>query len=52
MSEPISTIFPTAFAHFVYLCHSLAICEILQILYQRKEYDSLKAQMIVSNFEQ
>ena len=44
----IGTIFPTAFAHFVSPCHVLVILAIFQTLHQKKDYDSLKAQMMVS----
>ena len=49
-SESISTIFPTAFAHVLSLCHILVILAILQTLHQQKDYNSLKAQMMVSIF--
>ena len=41
--------FPIAFAHFVSLCHVLVILT-FQTLRQQKDYDSLKAQMMVSIF--
>ena len=48
----ISAIFPTAFAYFVYLCHILVVPAVFQTLHWQKEYDSLNAQVMVSNFEQ
>ena len=66
-SESIGAIFPTAFAHFVSLCHILVILAVFQIFHYyyicygdlwsvtldvavQKDYDSLKAQMMVSIF--
>ena len=34
------------------LCHVLVILQIFQILWQQKDYNSLKAQMMVSIFKQ
>ena len=40
----------TTFAHNVSLCHILVIFTIFQTLHQQKDYDSLKAQMMLRNF--
>ena len=51
-SKPISVIFPIAFAfaHFVSLGHVLIILMIFQTLHQQQDYNSLKAQVMVSVF--
>ena len=46
----VSTIFLTAFAHFMSLYHILVILPIFQTLNQQKDYDSLKAQMMATIF--
>ena len=40
------------FAHFMSLCHVWVILPIFQTLWQQKDYNSLKAQMMVSIFKQ
>ena len=65
LSISIGAIFPTASVHFMCLCHILVIlgrisnCSIivtfvmicdLSCCYCKKDYDSLKAQMMVSTF--
>lgn len=47
LSKSISTILSIALAHFVSRCHTLVIL-IFQSLHKQKDYDSLKAQTIVS----
>ena len=49
-SKSVGVIFPTALAPFLFLCHILVILTIFQILHQQKDYDSLKAQIMVSTF--
>ena len=48
--KPVSTIFPESFTHFLSLGHILVILAIFQILCKQKDYDSLKAQKMVSTF--
>lgn len=48
----ISATSPTAFAYFVYLRHIVAVLAVFQTLHWQKAYDSLTAQVMVSNFEQ
>ena len=48
--KSIGAIFPTAFAHFLSLCHILVILTIFQILHQQKDYDLLKAWRIIGTF--
>ena len=45
-NKSVSTIFPTAFAHFASLCHILVILTISQTFHQQTDYNLLKAQMI------
>ena len=49
-NKSIGTIFATAFAHFMSLYHILVILAIFQTLHQKRDYDSVKAQMMVSIF--
>ena len=49
-SKDIGAISPTVFVHFVPVCHILVILAIFQIFYHQKDYDLLKAQMMVGNF--
>lgn len=50
-SKSISSIFATAFAHFMSLYHILVILtKVFQTFYHQKDYDSLKYHMMVSNF--
>ena len=51
-SKSIGAIFPTAFAHFMSLCHILVILAVCQTLYQQRDYDLLKSQIMVSIFQQ
>ena len=44
--------FPTALSHFVTLCHILVRLAIFQILHQQKDYNLLKAQMMVRILKQ
>ena len=48
--KSIGPIFPTAFAHFVSLCHIFVILAIFQTLHQQKDEEFLKAQMTVGIF--
>ena len=50
LSKSISTIFLTAFAYFVFLCHILVILIIFQTCHQQKDSDSRKVQMTASIF--
>ena len=43
-------ILPTLVAPFAFQCNILVIFEIFQILHQQKYYDSLKTEMMGSNF--
>ena len=49
--QPPSAI-PTAFAHFMSLYHILVIFTVFQTLHQQNDYSSLKAQIMVSIFQQ
>lgn len=49
LNKSIGTILPTAFAHFVTLCHILVI-PIFQSLHKEKDYNLLKPQKTVSIF--
>ena len=49
-SSKIIAIFPIAFAHLVSLCHISVILTIFQTFHQQEDYNSLKAQMMVSVF--
>ena len=50
LSQSIGAIFPTAFAHFVYLYHILVILALFQSLHQQKDDYLLTAQMMVRIF--
>ena len=49
LRKSISTIFPTAFAHFLFL-YPILVIAMFQTFHQQKDYDLLKAQMIASIF--
>lgn len=48
--KSIGAILPTLVAPFAFQCNILVIFEIFQILHQQKYYDSLKTEMMGSNF--
>lgn len=50
-SKSIGAVFPTAFGYLVPLCRILIILTIFQTFHQQKDYNSLKAQMMVSIFQ-
>ena len=49
LRKSIGVIFPV-FIHFMSLCYVLLILSIFQALHQQKDYNLLKAQMLVSTF--
>ena len=49
-SKSVGTVFPTAVAHFLSLCHILVFLTLFQTLHQQKDYYSPKAQLMVSIF--